>query len=175
MNLIITERQILKGLNKDLLLELIRKNIPLANMAIILGAQEVVLRREIPRLCSEYGLTYDEGRGGKGKFVSRTTPESYQVRASLSYWLLSYRHAFSPELTPREMAIAAGMTNREVLRAMNRPYDHNWTLAQMSRFSRALGMPLESLMIACTTPPGQVQPSLDLTKVVAPTNLDTTI
>lgn len=161
-----------KGIDRAALERMARAQVPLTNIALALGAYEVVVRREIAALCQEAGFTYDEGRGGRGKAVSRTSPESYEVRFALSNWMLSYQRAFGEVLSLREMAIATGMSLRQAKRAMVRPYDHDWTLSQLSRFSRALGLSLNDLLIATTKPGIGALPRLDPQTLIPPNKLD---
>lgn len=138
--------------HQEALLKLISSNIPVSNIQIILGMNERTVRREIARLCKEFDLDYaPPAEGGRGVFIPRTEPSTTRLRVALYNWLTSFREAFTPQLTDRELAIATGMNVRAVRHAMNRPYTHDWTLTEISRAAASMGMTLETLLEDCLT------------------------
>jgi hypothetical protein len=51
-----------------------------------------------------------------------------------------------------DVAQMIGLTNIEQMRAVERPYAHNWTLSQLQRLAVARGMTLPELIAHCQRP-----------------------
>lgn len=154
------------GTTPAILLRLIEANTPLKLIAQSLGMHETSTGLKVRTLVAKLGLTYNPQAAGHGNHVSVTTLATYQLRVNFYNWVTAYREHWPVEPSIPQMSRVLGISTRSVKRICNRPYDHDWTITQISRLAIAVGMTVESLLLDCA---GKVRirlPSLiDLTPI----------
>lgn len=122
------------GIRKSRVLEYMCEATPLPvrEIAAREGITERWTRTLIKALERETGLTY---RGWGLHFKTAMGDETYALRSRLADQL----HQLIQKVGSRaEVAALTGVNSREQLRAINRPFHHDWTLSQIERLAQAL-------------------------------------
>jgi hypothetical protein len=113
---------------------------PIREIAAREGSTARYIRCLVKRLEREHGITY---RGWGLSYKAQLSDESYQLRSRLADHLYNLLEQAESRA---EVAILIGLNNREQLRAINRPFTHDWTLSQIERLGQALGYRLGKLV-----------------------------
>lgn len=140
-----TETDEVKAQRRQRILGYVTSDEPLAfrNIMRMEGVSDSFLRHLIKELEAEHGFKYfgtAASRVGDQPPVG-LTEATFRFRSRLANEL--YKVADQPEkygLKGRtELAGRIGMNSRTQNRALNNPYDHDWTLSQIERLARLMG------------------------------------
>ncbi len=121
-------------------LDLLREDTPLKNIARMVGMPLDHCKVLCYKLIKDHDLAYDSAGAAKAaqdQMPIGVTSDSDKVRHRLANLLYDARqkdHALT-------IAGATGLTSKQQRLASERPYRHDWTLGELERFARYLEIP----------------------------------
>lgn len=139
------ESAAVKAERRERILKFVTSAEPVAfrNIMRIEGVSDSFLRKLITELEAEHGFKYfgtSASRVGDQPPVG-LTEATFRFRSRLANEL--YKVAENPGkygmANRAELASKIGMNSRTQNRAMNNPYDHDWTVSQIERLARLMG------------------------------------
>jgi len=114
--------------------------LPIREIAAREGATVRYVRHLVKKLEQENGVYYS---GWGLSYKPPLSEESYHLRSRLADQLYNL---LEREGGRADVARLVGLNTREQLRAINRPFAHDWTLSQIERLGQALDFRVGHLM-----------------------------
>ncbi|WOF44304.1 hypothetical protein KNJ79_05075 [Sphingopyxis indica] len=133
-------RQSLLDEREDQILALLKEKTSLKAISMLVGMPLDHCKVTCYEIIKKHGLDYDSAEAAKAerdKMPVGITSDSDMVRhrlANLMYDARQRDHALT-------ISMATGLSAKQQRLASERPYRHNWTLAELERFARYLDTP----------------------------------
>lgn len=127
----------------DHIADLIQNGVPLTSMAVMVGAHRDYCKDHVARICQERGLTYNPTEEGEKDLPVGVTKDSWRFRHNLATRVYDARETHHYI----ELQTQLGLSNKAQAKASDNPYTHDWTLGQLERLSRFLGVSFTRMML----------------------------
>ena|SRR3990167_538332 len=140
----------------------LRENLPVKHIASLEGMDYDNCRLYCNRLAADQGIDYKPNTSETAPvFAPGLNPTNRQFRAGIADVLYQLRHPNTRDRTSDvELGRLTGIPPRAQSRAIQRPFNHDWTLSQMTRLAESSELDFTKMMLRCLLTPEQYQSAI---------------